>query len=264
MTTTTVNFLRGMVRRFPGSRVLALTALALFSTAQADPLHEVFAPFETLLGAEVTDGDVNYPAFADSEAFAKMMQALATVAPPADADQATRLAFYINAYNATSIQGILDGFSPSSVWGRLRFFKRRQYELFNTSMSLYELEHDRIIAEGDPRIHFAIVCSSKSCPPLRSELYTAADLDGELDAVTGAFVNNPNGNTFDLETRTATLSRIFKWYGDEFAQAGGGSLAGYLAGYVEDPAIAESLRTERWTFDYYEYDWSLNGTAIEE
>ncbi|MEL6302534.1 MAG: DUF547 domain-containing protein [Pseudomonadota bacterium] len=264
MTMTPVNFLRGMASKFPGSKALALTALALFSTAQADPLHEVFAPFESLLTSEVSDGDVNYPAFADSEAFAQMMRALATVAPSADADQATRLAFYINAYNATSIQGILDGFSPSSVWGRLRFFKRRQYELFNTSMSLYELEHERIIAEGDPRIHFAIVCSSKSCPPLRSALYTAAGLDSELDAATGAFVNNPDGNSFDLETRTATLSRIFKWYGDEFAEAGGGSLAGYLAGYVKDPAVAQSLRTERWTFDYYDYDWSLNGTAIEE
>lgn len=259
------NFSLGMVNRFRGSQILAGWLLAgLFGLAQANDLETVFEPFDALLGSDVVNGDVDYPEFAKSEAFAAMMRQLATTAPAKDADQATRLAFYINAYNATSIQGILDGFSPSSFWGRLRFFKRRQYELFNTSLSLYELEHERIISEGDPRIHFAIVCSSKSCPPLRSEIYHAETLDKELDAVTHAFVNNPDSNRFDATSRKGTLSRIFKWYGDEFAAAGGGSVAGYLANYADDPALAESLRNEDWQFDYFDYDWSINGTPLAE
>ena len=224
----------------------------------------MFEPFGTLLERSVVDGQVDYPAFAASADFAAMMTALATVTPPANADRNTRLAFYINAYNATSIQGILDGFSPSTVWSRLRFFKRRKYELFDTSLSLYELEHERIISEGDPRIHFAIVCSSQSCPPLRSELYQAQSLDAQLDEVTRAFVNQPTSNSFDQASRTARLSQIFKWYRAEFADAGDGSLGGFLARYVADPALAESLRTERWKFRFRDYDWSLNGTPIKQ
>ncbi|MEO0365515.1 MAG: DUF547 domain-containing protein [Pseudomonadota bacterium] len=262
MMKTMENSLLGMVRKFPGKALALILTMSLFSTGYADDLHDVFSPFAELLASDVNEGNVNYPAFAASAEFAEMMASLATTAPPRDADQKTRLAFYINAYNATSIQGILDGFSPSTIWGRLRFFKRRQYALFNTSLSLFELEHERIINEGDPRIHFAIVCSSKSCPPLRSELYTADGLDTELDAVTRAFVNNPDSNQFDADNRTARLSRIFKWYGDEFEAVGGGSLGAFLAAYVDDPDVATSLKNNSWKFSYSDYDWSLNGTPI--
>ena len=248
-----------MARKFPGSLLALLLALAPVG-AGADAA-EVFAPFGALLAEHVVDGDVDYPAFAASEAFAGMMAALATAAPAASASDDDKLAFYINAYNATSIQGILDGYSPSSLWGRLRFFKRREYALLNTSMTLYELEHEYIIAAGDPRIHFAIVCSSKSCPPLVSALYVGATLDAQLDAVARAFVNNPASNRFDIERRKADLSRIFDWYEDEF-EAEAGSLEAWIANYIDDERLRESLKNDDWDIDYQDYDWSLNGTAL--
>ncbi|MEM7613286.1 MAG: DUF547 domain-containing protein [Pseudomonadota bacterium] len=234
-----------------------LSSAATISKAEDDALY---APFETLLASSVVDGNVDYPAFAVSNAFASLVTDLETARPPADS-QAARLAFYINAYNVMAIQGILDGYSPSSIWSRLRFFKRRKYDLFGTSMSLYELEHERIIAEGDPRIHFAIVCASKSCPPLRSALYTAADLDAELDDVTRRFINTPGSNDFDAQINVATVSRIFKWYRDEFKDEAG-SLQRYLASYVEDASLRESLMTEDWSIEFHDYDWSLNGTPL--
>lgn len=260
MMMTTANSSPGMARKFPGS-VLALV-LALLSPALAAEPAEVFAPFGELLAANVIDGDVDYPAFASSTAFADMMQSLATLAPASSATDDEKLAFYINLYNATSIQGILDGYSPSTLWGRLRFFKRREYALLNTSMTLFELEHDYIIASGDPRIHFAIVCSSKSCPPLQSQLYDGATLDAQLDGVTRDFVNNPDSNRFDIERREADLSRIFDWYQDEFEVAGGGSLQGYLAQYVNDDRLRASLQNDDWDLDFQDYDWSLNGTKL--
>ena len=259
MMTTTANSSPGMARKFPGS-LLALV-LALFAPTLAAEPAEVFAPFGELLASSVTDGDVDYPAFANSQAFASMMAALATTAPAASASDDEKLAFYINAYNATSIQGILDGYSPSTLWGRLRFFKRREYALLNTSMTLFELEHDFIIAAGDPRIHFAIVCSSKSCPPLQSWLFDGASLGAQLDEVRSAFINNPASNRFDLERRKADLSRIFDWYEDEF-EAAGGSLQGYLAQYVTDDRLRESLENDDWDLDFQDYDWSLNGTEL--
>lgn len=123
MMKTMENFSLGMVRKFPGRFLALVLGISMFSTTYADELHDVFSPFADLLASDVADGDVNYPAFSESACFAEMMKQLASTAPAKDADQATRLAFYINAYNATSIQGILDGFSPSTIWGRLRFFK---------------------------------------------------------------------------------------------------------------------------------------------
>ena len=258
MTTTMASSSPGTDRKFRGS---AFAALLLLPAAAAAAPADVFEPFGALLAAQVEDGHVNYPAFAASDAFAGMMSALAATAPPRGASDADRLAFYINAYNATSIQGILDGYSPSTLWGRLRFFKRREYPLLNTSMTLYELEHDYIIATGDARIHFAIVCSSQSCPPLQDTLYDGARLDGQLDRVTRAFINDPEENRFDLERREADLSRIFDWYEDEF-ETEAGSLRAWLARYVDDPRVRDSLVNDEWNIDFLDYDWSLNGTPL--
>lgn len=257
--TTTANSSRTTASRFPGS--VAALAIALLAPALHAEPAEVFEPFGALLDRHVTDGSVDYPAFAASGAFADMMAALADAAPPSGAGDDDRLAFYINAYNATSIQGILDGYSPSTLWGRLRFFKRREYALMNRSMTLHELEHDYIIATGDARIHFAIVCSSQSCPPLQNELYDGAKLDTQLDRVTGAFINDPSSNRFDIERRQAELSRIFDWYEDEFATEAG-SIQAWLARYVDDDALRDSLQRDDWDIDFKDYDWSLNGTPL--
>ena len=257
--TTTENSSPTTASRFPGS--VAALAIACFAPALHAAPADVFEPFGTLLAEHVTDGSVDYPAFAASDAFADMMTALAATAPASGADDDERLAFYINAYNATSIQGILDGYSPSTLWGRLRFFKRREYALMNRSMTLYELEHDYIIATGDARIHFAIVCSSQSCPPLQDTLYDGAELDQQLDRVTGAFINDPSSNRFDIERREADLSRIFDWYEDEF-EAEAGSVQAWIARYVDDDALRDSLQRDDWDIDFNDYDWSLNGTPL--
>ena len=266
MMMTMANFSRGTGRKFPGRQArlagLLLAFAALSGPAAAQQAQDVFAPFGELLTSAVEDGWVDYPAFARSEAFADMMQQLSATTPARDATANDRLAFYINAYNATSIQGILDGYSPATIWSRIRFFKRRQYDLFNTSISLYDLEHERIISEGDPRIHFAIVCSSKSCPPLQNWLYRADALDTQLDDVTRRFINDTSSNRFDIAARSATLSRIFDWYDDEFTAAGG-SLQGFLASYADNPALRASLGNEDWDIDFMDYDWSLNGDPVE-
>ncbi|MFK8051473.1 MAG: DUF547 domain-containing protein [Woeseiaceae bacterium] len=265
MSKTTENSLHGMGKKLLGNaRGFLLVAALAFAVpaAGAAETETLFAPFAALLESSVQDGQVTYADFAQSTAYASMINRLGKERLPASASSDERLATYINAYNALSIQGILDGFSPSSIFSRLKFFKRRQYEVFGTSMTLYELEHENIISAGDPRIHFAIVCSSKSCPPLINTLYSADTLDAQLNAVTADFINNSQSNRFDLKRKQADLSRIFKWYGDEF-EAEAGSLAQFLARYVTDDALKASLQTDDWDFDYLDYDWSLNGTSPE-
>ena len=111
---------------------------------------------------------------------------------------------------------------------------------------------------GDPRIHFAIICASKSCPFLRSEAFAAAKLDAQLDAQARQFINDPSRNRFDKASGTAALSEIFKWFEEDFR--GAGSLQKYLAKYADDPEVARMLAADGFRIEWMTYDWSLNGT----
>ena len=129
-------------------------------------------------------------------------------------------------------------------------------------MSLYELERDVLIPLGDSRIHFAIVCASASCPPLRSEAYLAARLNRQLDDQARVFLNDSKKNRFQPSRRHAQLSKIFDWFEDEFEQRAG-SVANYVARYVTDESLAQALRSEQFSIEHLDYDWSLNGVSSE-
>ena len=171
----------------------------------------------------------------------------------------SRLAYYINAYNALAIQGILEGLSPSSLLGRARYFKLKEWPLNGQTITLYDLEHKILRPLGEPRIHFAIICASKSCPFLRSQAYTAAQLDGQLDEQARQFVNDPFRNRFDKTSRTASLSEIFKWFDEDF-RGPAGSPQKYIARYVADAEVAQGLGSDAYKVEWIDYDWSLNGT----
>jgi hypothetical protein len=214
------------------------------------------SPFDALLRANVKDGVVNYPGFQDSAAFRSYVGDLA---PSAKLEsKRDQLAYNINAYNALAIQGILDGLSPASLLGRLRYFKLQEWPLDGRRITLYDLEHAVLRPLGEPRIHFAIICASKMCPFLRSEAYTASRLDEQLDEQARAFVNDPSRNRFDKTTRTAHLSEIFKWFDEDFR--GAGSVQKYIANYVRDPDVAKDLAQNSYNVEWIPYDWNLNGT----
>ena len=214
------------------------------------------APFDALLSANVAHGRVDYSGFQDSPAFKAHVAGLAR---PAKLDgRDASLAYHINAYNAFAIQGILDGLSPASVLGRLRYFKLQDWALDGRRISLEDLEQRVLRPLREPRIHFAIVCASRSCPVLRPEAYTAAKLEAQLDDQARTFVNDPSRNRFDEGTKTAHLSEIFKWFDEDFR--GAGSVQRYLARFVADPDVARDLANDAYTIAWIDYDWALNGT----
>jgi len=240
-------------------RLLAAVAFAFASLAVLSPAAAAKppdpAPFDALLRTHVKAGDVDYPSFQGNDAFRAYAAALG--APFGEASGAERLAGYINAYNAFAIQGILDGLSPSSFLGRQRYFKAQTWSIDGRAIALERLENDVIRPFKDPRIHFAIVCASKSCPPLRSEAYVAERLDAQLDDQARRFVNDPSKNRFDKATRTAHLSEIFKWFDEDFR--GAGSVQKYVARYVADPEVARELGNDAYRVQWVDYDWTLNG-----
>jgi len=241
-------------RRFLG-QALAGIALALAGGAARGEVPAADA-FDALLHAHVRDGDVDYRGFRASAGF---RQYVATLAQPATLPtRDDRIAHRINAYNALAIQGILDGLSPSSFLGRQRYFRLKSWPFDGATTTLHDLEHLLLRPLGEPRIHFALVCASRSCPPLRTEAYVAARLDTQLDDQARTFVNDRTRNRFDASSRTAQLSEIFKWYDEDFR--GAGSVQRYLARYVADAAVARDLARDAFAIEWIPYDWRLNGT----
>jgi hypothetical protein len=111
---------------------------------------------------------------------------------------------------------------------------------------------------GDPRIHFAIVCASLSCPRLASRAFVPERLNQQLDVAAGRFINDATRNRFDSERGEAFVSQIFDWFAEDFT-AGAVSVQAYLAGYSRDPQATQLLRDEAFKLRYEIYDWGLNG-----
>lgn len=216
------------------------------------------APWEELLREHVRDGAVDYPAIARDGRLGAVVDALRRSRFTRETTRDERLAFLINGYNALVVWSVLKGGSPSTLTGRYSFFLRTPHGIAGESISLYDLENQRIRSYGDPRIHFALVCASASCPKLRSEAYRADRLEAQLLAATRDFVNDPTRNRFDADARTAHLSKIFDWYEEDFT-AGQGSLQAWLSRHVLDPEVARGLARGGWKLRFLAYDWSLNG-----
>ena len=215
--------------------------------------------FHQALARHVKDGLVDYPQMAKDENFTTYIHDLQHIAPQQLPTPNHRLAFWINTYNALTIKGIIDGYSPASLTGRYTFFIGRKYAVGGESLNLYDLEQHLLIPDfKEPRIHFAIVCASHSCPKLQSAAYTPEGLDQQLTASARQFVNDPTRNRFDRHRRIAYLSKIFDWFSEDFINHSG-SLPAYIAQFVSDPDLANDLRQKPYAIDFLDYDWSLNG-----
>lgn len=244
-----------MIRLFPLGLFPLLLSLLLtpsLALAQLD-----VAAWDRLLGSAVNNGQVDYSQWRDNPDFDAAVEQVAQTDISAMNRQQI-LAFYINAYNILAARGILDGRSPDGILGRYLYFKRDTYTVAGQGISLHQLEHEWIRPLKEPRIHFAIVCASQSCPILQGEAYTADRLNEQLEAATRGFVNDTSRNRFDLASGRAELSKIFEWFEEDF-QEESGSVQAYLAPLVEDPEVSSLLSRDGFKISHLDYDWSLNG-----
>lgn len=221
-------------------------------------LRALILPFDKILRTYVVDGRVNYSGIAMDPAFFNYVKSLE--AAPRLTTRELKLVYWINAYNALAIKGIIDGKSPASLFGRYRYFRSTTYKVGGRQINLYDLEREILIPLGEPRIHFAIVCASASCPKLLSHAYTPNKLAQQLDSNTRDFINDPSRNRFDRKRKIAYLSKIFDWFEDDFEKHSG-TVQRYLAHYVDDPELAKQLESDSYKIEYLKYDWSLNGSA---
>lgn len=159
-----------------------------------------------------------------------------------------KLAFWINAYNAYTIQMILKKYPIKSIMdldgGKV--WDRKFILLDGKTLSLNNIENDIIRPQfKDPRIHFAVNCAAKSCPPLLNQTFVPQRLNQQLESQTKAFINDVDYNL--IEKNKVKVSKIFEWYQVDFA-----NLVEYLNRY-------SSVRIEEGTkVEFEEYDWGLN------
>ena len=213
--------------------------------------------WNALLARAVSDGEVDYTQWEHNPGFDALVEQIGTT-DTGEMNRQQKLVFFINAYNILAARGILDGSSPGSLLGRYVYFKRDKYLVAGERITLHALEHELIRPLKEPRIHFAIVCASQSCPILQREAYTQKQLDQQLDAAARNFINDQEHNQVNATTRRAELSSIFKWFEEDFVEVAG-SLQAYLAPMVDNENVSELLEQQAFKISYLRYDWSLNG-----
>lgn len=236
-----------------------LLTLLLAGPAAAAPAVLPAADLDRVLARTVRDGHVDYAGLRrDSDGLDVWLAAAAKV-PEAVFQgwpRGERLAFLVNLYNAATLRLILDHYPLESirkigpVWDPNKAWKLPVVAVFGRKATLNELEHELIRPVfKEPRVHFALVCAAKGCPPLRSEAYAADRLEAQLDDQMKRFLGQRAKNRTEAAIRTVYLSPIFKWYLEDF----GGSKAAVLR-FIKPWLAAD----EGWAVEWTDYDWTLN------
>jgi len=236
--------------------------IAIFLSANNKPMqteYEYAVPtppaisheaWDKLLRANVSaDGKVNYKAFQKSEAGLNTYLDYLAKNPVQDKWSKTeKMAYWINAYNAFTIKLILNNYPTTSIT-KLHDGKPwdvKWIKLGDKTYSLNNVENDILRPQfKDARIHFAVNCAAKSCPPILNRAWTAENLNKNLDQQAKAFINNPKFNK--ISPTEVQLSKIFEWYAGDF-----GNIVDFLNPYTSLKINAKA------TVKYVEYDWSLN------
>lgn len=204
-------------------------------------------------------GRVNYTGFKKDEAVLDNYLAILNAADIDNLSKKEQFAFYINTYNAFTIKLVLSKYPGINSIKEIGSFFTNPWQikfiqLQNKKVTLDFIEHDVLRPRfKDPRVHFAINCASKSCPPLRKEPYEAQTLDDQLDEQARMFINNPRRNF--IKDNTLFLSKIFKWFKEDFND----NPIPFVRRFAEPP-LKEMLKNAGADIQikYLSYDWSLN------
>jgi len=247
--------LKNLVLILSGIIVFCYPALAAWASPMVD--HAIFG---ALLKSHVQNGRVDYQGFKKDEPRLDAYLVQLSKIDPQTLARAERMAFYINAYNAWTIKLILENYpGVASIKDLGTLFtspwKKKFVKINGKTVTLDHLEHDILRPVfKDPRVHFAVNCASKSCPPLLDAPYTGADLERQLDTVAANFINDPQSNY--VKGDILYVSRIFKWFGEDF----GNDIPAFFRAHARGN-LAKQLADagDRLKIKYLDYDWSLNG-----
>ncbi len=235
---------------FVFSNLAAQVTLSIAQDTTPKPAAPSHAGLDSLLKKYVSEsGKVNYKELkANKEALYAYCQIL-TDNPVQEAwAREEKMAYWINAYNAFTLKLIVDNYPTKTIlnFDGGKTWDVKRIKLGDKKYSLNQIENEIIRPQfKDPRIHFALNCAAKSCPPLLNKAYTAEILFDTLEARAKAFIANSQYN--EISPSQASVSKIFEWYAADF-----GDLKNYLNKYA-----ATQLKPSA-TVTFKEYDWGLN------
>lgn len=235
--------------------LLFLAAPGLTTAAAGERNPNWLDPYDRLLAKYVSDAGVKYAAWksqpADMNALEEVVEEIGKENVEGQSTE-EKLAFYLNAYNAWILHETLGKYPTRSVKDLLfTFFLSKRIRVGGKQMSFDELEKNVIRRDfAEPRVHCALNCASKSCPPLQPKAFRGDQLDGDLEALAVAFVNSRKGVAVAPDGKSAELSMIFNWYQKDFKSVGGPVA---FINQRRQPPLPNDIK-----ITYQKYDWSLN------
>ncbi len=235
--------------------------IPLNPTAKTDAPPLPHTAWDGILKKYVNEqGMVNYKALqGDSLVLNAYLQELSTNLPSKSWTENDQLAYWINAYNAFTLQRIIRAYPVKSIkdLGGSKTLVNTVWDqdfftLGGNKFSLNDIEH-RIIRKqfDDNRIHAALVCAAMSCPRLRREAFTGPRLNEQLDDQSRYFVNNPAKNKLTPPDKPQ-VSSIFKFFSQDFKKNGSISVQDFVNRYADQKIKPDA------TLTYMDYNWALN------
>lgn len=225
--------------------------ILLAMPAQAQ-LNDFFKEADHFFEKYVIDGKVNYSAIKTNP---KQLNRLVNYIEEAELPQAnnnTKKAFYINAYNILTVKSIINHYpveSPNDIEG---FFDGIEHKVAGEAMTLDGIEKGTLYQHySDARLHFALVCAANGCPPLKPGAFKPKNLDEQLAQHTEIALADEDFIRVQYRDRMVEISQVFKWYREDFLNEAN-NLLEYLNEHRKRPLPSDMQ------VSYYEYDWSLN------
>lgn len=195
-----------------------------------------------------------------------------------------KLAFFINIYNVLVIHGTVEKGTPTSTYKRYKFFSTVSYILGGQVYSLNDIENGVLrsnrssmatlycipfgkadprltisLGQVEPRIHFALNCGAKSCPPIKT--FSGDDIQNQLQVATAAFLETDEALLVDVSNKEVKLTQLFEWYSKDFGDDKK-EILGWIHERVEEPgkkaALGELLEDSNVKVSYIPYDWGHN------
>lgn len=206
--------------------------------------------FDHIIKKHVTkDGRVDYAGIKKDKALLDAYLQLIKVNAPNDSwSKNEKFAYYMNAYNAMTLDLIINNYPTESIKDLKDPWGQGNWKIGDKTVTLEEIEHKILRKMDEPRIHFGINCASFSCPPLPNQAFTAQKVQSQMEELAIQFVNDPKRNKISINA--VEISKIFKWFSEDFTNDG--TIIDYLNKY-STIKIDKDARVR-----YMDYDWNLN------
>lgn len=247
-------------------KFLILIFIILLNINNIGQTHKLFTE---VLNNYVKNGLVDYKKIKHDNNFYNYLNQL-TITDPSKLNREEKLAFWINAYNAFTLQVVAENYPIGSITelhtgGKIIGFllgktvwDKEFITINNKKYSLNHIEHEILRKMNEPRIHFAIVCAAISCPILRSEAYEANKIYNQLNEDGIKFLRDNNRNSFNIKDKRAEISKIFDWFSEDFGDSDK-NILNYIKEFLKEEIKNDiSTNVSKWKISYKSYNWDLN------